>query len=248
MKAFSRLIVTLLLIAAFLSNVMPCGPGYTTPLFDTTSAPENPYNDYAAGRLGIVKTTYSRSVLYAAYRYDWDGELIEAWDKLHGRTEYQYDPVGQLVAMVPEKARGELFRHDPAGNLFEASTGAKAREYGKGNRLLQRGDTAYAWDDDGRLVEKVVKEPATGRERRWQYRWNGAGLLAAATGPDGTVVEMTYDPFARRLQKRVSRPATSGGKPSPIALTRFVWDGDVLVHEIRRAPRVGGDPVVEERT
>jgi RHS repeat-associated protein len=183
-----------------------------------------------------------------AYRYDWDGELIEAWDKQHGRTEYQYDPVGQLMAMVPEKARGELFRHDPAGNLFEASTGAKAREYGKGNRLIQRGDTAYSWDGDGRLAEKVVKDPATGGERRWQYRWNGAGLLSGATGPDGTVVELTYDPFARRLQKRVSRQAANGGRPVPIATTRFVWDGDVLVHEIRRAARAGGDPVVDERT
>ncbi len=164
-------------------------------------------------------------------------------------TTYQYDPVGQLVAMVPEKARGELFRHDPTGNLFEASVGAKAREYGKGNRLVRRGDTAYAWDGDGRLIEKVVKDPATGSEQRFRYRWNGAGLLEAATAPDGTLVELMYDPFARRLQKRVSRHAAGEGRPTLVALTRFVWDGDVLVHEIRRSARASGDPVVvEERT
>lgn len=69
MKAFSRLIVTIILISAFLSNALPCGPGYISPLFDTNTAPENPYSDYAAGRLGIVKPKFHRSVLYAAYRY-----------------------------------------------------------------------------------------------------------------------------------------------------------------------------------
>ena len=69
MKSFIRFAVSLLLLLAFLSNALPCGPGYVTPLFDTTSAPEHPYTDYAAGRLGIVKPTFHRSVLYAAYRY-----------------------------------------------------------------------------------------------------------------------------------------------------------------------------------
>ncbi len=181
-----------------------------------------------------------------AYRYDWDGELIESWDQQHGRTEYQYDPVGQLLAMVPEKARGEVFRYDPAGNLFESGAGAPERVYGKGNRLERRGNTTYTWDDDGRLVAKVVRGPAG--EQRWKYRWNGSGLLQAATGPDGTVVEFGYDPFARRVDKRVSKPTAVGGKPVPMTRTRFVWDGDVLVHEIAEAAQAGGDPVVEVKT
>jgi RHS repeat-associated protein len=183
-----------------------------------------------------------------AYRYDRDGELIEAWDRQHGRTEYQYDPVGQLVAMVPEKARSEMFCHDAAGNIFESGAAAPTREYGKGNRLVRRGNTIYAWDGEGHLVEKVVKDSATGRTQRFCYRWNGAGLLEALTAPDGTLVEFTYDPFARRLSKRVSRRVGGAGNPVPVAVTRFVWDGDVLVHEIRRTALAGGDPVVEELT
>src|SRR5260221_8470660 len=69
MKCFSRFVVSLLLLFVFLANTLPCGPGYVTPLFDTTSAPEDPYTDYAAGRLGIIKPTFHRSVLFAAYRY-----------------------------------------------------------------------------------------------------------------------------------------------------------------------------------
>ena len=46
------------------------------------------------------------------------------------------------------------------------------------------------------------------------------------TKPDGTVVEFSYDAFSRRMQKRVSRPSRAGGRPVPVSLTRFVWDGD----------------------
>jgi hypothetical protein len=69
MKNLARLTSTFLIVVTFLSNALPCGPGYTSPLFDTTSAPENPWTEYAAGRLGIVKPTFHRSVLIASYRH-----------------------------------------------------------------------------------------------------------------------------------------------------------------------------------
>ncbi len=70
MKTLARLVVSLLMMfALLLSAVMPCGPGYISPLFDTTKAPEDPFTDFAAGRLGIIKPTYRRSVLFAAYRW-----------------------------------------------------------------------------------------------------------------------------------------------------------------------------------
>ena len=69
MRVCSRFSVALFLVLAFLSNALPCGPSYITPVFDTSSAPEDPYTDFAAGRLGIIKPTFHRSVLFAAYRY-----------------------------------------------------------------------------------------------------------------------------------------------------------------------------------
>jgi len=32
------------------------------------------------------------------------------------------------------------------------------------------------------------------------------------------------------------------------SVTRFLWDGFSLAHEIREAAVAGGDPIVEERT
>lgn len=69
MNLISRFSVSLLLVAVLLSNALPCGPAYVTPLFDTHAAPDNPYVDFAAGSLGIVKPTYRRAILFAAYRY-----------------------------------------------------------------------------------------------------------------------------------------------------------------------------------
>jgi len=182
-----------------------------------------------------------------AYRYSPDGELCEALDAARGRTTFKYDPVGQLLEMVPAQARAELFRFDPRGNLHEAEPGAPARVYGPGNRLLQKGATRYRWDDDGRLIEKRTPQPNGAPDEVWRYAWNAAGLLAEVERPDGMRVRFAYDPFARRVEKELLRPAP-GARLERISRTRFVWDGDVLAHELTERAEAAGDPVVEQRT
>jgi RHS repeat-associated protein len=91
---------------------------------------------------------------------------------------------------------------------------------------------AYRWDEEGRLVEKRVRDGQ--QEAVWIHAWNGAGLLAAVTTPEGTLVEFEYDPFARRVRKTVSRPEGPHGTRVLLSETRFIGDGDVLVHEITR--------------
>ncbi len=179
---------------------------------------------------------------YTTYQYDLDGELIEKNDLRRGKTEYRYDPVGQLLASVPAKAREEVFRYDPAGNIYEAGDKDPQRRYGRGNRLLQKGNTQYEWDGDGRLSCK--REITESGERVWQYGWNGAGLLQKVDTPDGKHVEFSYDPFARRIEKRVAE--TEGDRVFGTT-TRFVWDGDALAHEVRRRAVENGDEIVDER-
>ncbi|WP_437585606.1 RHS repeat-associated core domain-containing protein [Sorangium sp. So ce1000] len=184
-----------------------------------------------------------------AYRYDPVGELGASWDQRRGWTSYQYDPVGQLLARVPEQARAEVFRYDPAGNSHEAGEDAAPREYGRGNQLVRKGNTLYRWDTEGRLAEKRVDDPETGARRAWSYTWNLAGLLESVTMPDGERIEFRYDPFDRRVEKRMGKaPASSLQAFRPHSVTRFVWDGDVLVHEISRRAQAEGDPVVEVKT
>lgn len=176
-----------------------------------------------------------------AYGYDADSNIVDRWEGGRGAAAYRYDPVGQLVAMVPEKAREVVFRYDAAGNMYEGGASAPARRYGPGNRLERRGDRTYRWNDAGQLV--AAEAPgATGEPQAYRYEWNASGLLSRVHTPGGDVVEMTYDPLARRIEKRVVR-----GR-DVVRTTRFVWDRDNLVHEITREAAAQGDPVVQERT
>lgn len=115
----NRYIATISLILALLSSALPCGPGYTTPLFDTTKAPENPWSQYAAGRLGIVKPTFHRSVLIAAYRHIAGNglsgaeqqALIDVWTAEIKNKDHGDDTVDDVVqAWV--KIRKEVFEKE----------------------------------------------------------------------------------------------------------------------------------------
>ena len=172
-----------------------------------------------------------------SYGFDADGQLVAKSDRHLGLTRFEYDPIGQLIAAIPEKTRAQAFRYDPTGNLHEVD--GPPREYGRGNRLLRRGTTEYIWDDEARLVEK--REHA----KVWRYAWDGAGLLRQVEDPDGKRIEFSYDPFARRVEKRVS--VRDGLAWTLETRSRFVWSGDALVHEVRRSAAASDDPVVEER-
>ncbi len=106
MKHLRPLFATLVLLVTAVTSVLPCGPGYVSPVFDNQRAPESPYRDFAAGNLGIVKPTYRRMVLIAAYRYLNGGgfsdpeqkALIEFWEaEINNKS---YDRTDELDAAV----------------------------------------------------------------------------------------------------------------------------------------------------
>src|SRR5215213_9615069 len=69
MKNFAALLSSLLLIALSVNPIFACADSSITPVFEYKYAPENPYENFAAGKIGILKPTYRRVVLFAAYRY-----------------------------------------------------------------------------------------------------------------------------------------------------------------------------------
>lgn len=126
MNFISRLVVTVVLIATFLSSALPCGPGYISPLFDTASAPENPYSDFAAGRLGIVKPKFNRSVLYAAYRHIAGGgmsrpeqqAIIDIWRSEIDNKDFPDDTIDEVVkAWVEQRKKVEL-KEEKAPDIY----------------------------------------------------------------------------------------------------------------------------------
>ncbi|MEP6945953.1 MAG: hypothetical protein ABJA02_08555 [Acidobacteriota bacterium] len=113
MKSISRFAVLLVILFVLLTNALPCGPGYVTPIFVTTSAPENPYANFAAGRLGIVSSGYRRSLLLAAYKYinggsftpDEQKALVELWKSDIDRNYNVTDDISPVLKAWVEKRK-----------------------------------------------------------------------------------------------------------------------------------------------
>ena len=105
MKNTFRFLVSTLLIFSFFVSVLPCGPAFLTPVFEYKYAPENPFENFAAGKIGILKPSYHRSVLFAAYRYLNGGSfsaeeqkaLVEVWNADFNNRDYQNDDVSEAV-------------------------------------------------------------------------------------------------------------------------------------------------------
>lgn len=127
---------------------------------------------------------------------------------------------------------------DFVGNLFETPD-KKDRKYGAGGKLLEDLDCFYHYDDEGNLIFREFKQlQATGvrfdrkrmeKERGirclatgtgWLYEWSSNGMLKKVIRPDGRPVEFRYDALGRRTAKQYF------GK-----VTRWVWDGNVPIHE-----------------
>jgi RHS repeat-associated protein len=155
-----------------------------------------------------------------AVGYQWspNDRLHTLIDSTRGPTRYHHDTRGYLAAAEYPDGTRELRMPDAVGNLFRTETRTD-RKYGPSGELLwmrdDRGETHFTYDLEGNLLTK--REPDGGT---WHYAWNGAGRLREVTRPDGTAVTFQYDAFARRIAKSYRGETT-----------RWVWDGDVPLHE-----------------
>lgn len=132
MKISFRSLVSLFLILAFLGNVLPCGPAFVTPVFEYKYAPENPFENFAAGKIGIVKPTLHRSVLLAAYRYvngggltyDEQKGLVEAWKADFSNEDFRTEDVNGAVKAWLERRKEVFEDEEKAPEIYTE------REYG----------------------------------------------------------------------------------------------------------------------
>ncbi|SUB89292.1 Cell wall-associated polypeptide CWBP200 [Porphyromonas macacae] len=138
----------------------------------------------------------------------------DSWDNLF-RADYRGGSEVESIYKAP----------DALGNLFRTEE-RKDRKYGKGGRLLEDRKFAYRYDGEGNLVLKSRLRPDDGdeapqwQEGDWAYEWQGNGMLKSVKRPDGEVVSFEYDPLGRRISKTYKDRTT-----------RWVWDGNVPLHE-----------------
>lgn len=155
--------------------------------------------------------TQSRS-----YQWGVNDRLKAIIDDDKGRFEFEHDALGNLAGATYPDGTKELRMPDAVGNLFRTKDRTD-RKYGPAGQILKAEGTTFSYDPEGNLINKTR---ANGD--RWTYEWNAAGMLARVIRPDGQVVSFTYDALGRRIAKRYRRH-----------LTRWVWDGNVMLHEWR---------------
>jgi RHS repeat-associated protein len=159
-----------------------------------------------------------KQVSAKSYTWETNDRLKKIVDALRGPITFAHDNLGNLTGAVYAKSKMDLRMPDAVGNLFKTAD-RKDRRYGPAGQLLESlskaGITRYTYDPEGNLVRKTLPDGS-----QWKYEWDAAGMLAKVIRPDGKTVEFGYDALGRRVWKKYQ------GKT-----TKWIWDGDVPVHE-----------------
>lgn len=149
------------------------------------------------------------------YQWDVNDRLKQIKDE-KGVTKFEHDAWSNLAKTIFPNGEEQLRNPDAVGNLYK-SADRKDRVYAKGGQLKKANGWEYNYDAEGNLIEKKHIGGDT-----WKYYWNDAGMLVKVIRPDKTEVTFSYDALGRRLSKQYKN-----------TITKFVWDGNVPLHEYK---------------
>lgn len=182
---------------------------------------ENEFTYDKAGRVAGQRTSRMGSTqLHKRYHWGINDKLRRIHDLVdHSWQDFEYDAVGNLVQSLTGGGTEDNYFRDDIGNIFQ-KTDRSDRKYDKGGKLISKGTTQYSYDEEGNLIKKSAAKGD------WTFQWNGNGSLKEVLRPDGNSVAFEYDALGRRTAKMFQ------GK-----LTRWVWDGNVPLHEWKYPPK-----------
>ena len=173
-----------------------------------------------------------RTLLDKSYLWGDNLRLLQALDTINHRSvRYDYDTFGSLSGAVYDDGSCQWRNPDAMGNVYD-SPDRTDRSYGRGGQLREDKKWRYYYDSQGNLVLKTMRRSGPSLETgmrdeflAWQsgdyaYTWQGNGMLRSVTRPDGKTVTFRYDALGRRIEK------VFDGR-----VYRYLWDGDVILHE-----------------
>ena len=169
----------------------------------------------------------AKGVVQRFKKYTWDtnNRLTSVLDALsQGSTRFKYDALDNLA--FAQYADNSIIHRttDDAGNIYESKKKTD-RRYSAAGALLESEKYLYKYDDEGNLISKTDKIT----HKKTRFAWYANGLLKKVIRPEQTV-EFTYDVFHRRIRKLVKNMA-GHGKADKGTVTKWVWDGNVPLHE-----------------
>ena len=151
-------------------------------------------------------------------------------------AEFDYDVVGTLAAARYDEVDILYKLPDRIGNIYPDRFGKEAT-YERGGRRKEDKEWTYHFDGEGFLTQRVSKTESIERYdwiRRkllvepltWTYEWDGTGQLVRVKNNDKVNLRFEYDALGRRTAK-----INAYGKAEQHTITRFLWDGNVPLHE-----------------
>ena len=164
----------------------------------------------ADGKLLRQEIAESAVITSRRYAYDAAGNLVGRADARTGTSVLAVDPVDRVVRQEGPGDREIALSYDPAGDILRAGSETPTG----GSRVARHGDTRYEIDAAGNAIRRVDPRGTT------RLSWDGANRLAGSENADDVVSTYGYDALGRRVFKRVGNQ-----------LTRFYWDGEVLLAE-----------------
>lgn len=167
----------------------------------------------------IVKNN-GREQRNRVYSWDVNSKLKRITNNLTNKaTGFTYDAFNSLAAAQYEDGSYDYKLPDEVGNLYRTEN-KNDQEYGKSGKLLRSGATTYYYDEEGNLIKKDAPEGL------WHYQWEAGGMLQSVLKPNKTNINFEYDALGRRTAKIVQ-----SSKLAENNITRWVWDGNVPLHE-----------------
>ncbi len=162
------------------------------------------------------------------YRWGINDQLLSITNTLSNTsTTFGYDQTGNLQFAKYNGWETLYKMPDAIGNLFK-SKNQNDRTYNKGGQLKKDDKAAYDYDAEGNLIRKTVfKADNSKHVGEWFYQWYGNGMLKTVTTPKRKQITFEYDALGRRTAKIVSSPLAG----QEASITRFIWDGNVPLHE-----------------
>ncbi|MBU3082279.1 RHS domain-containing protein [Acinetobacter baumannii] len=154
---------------------------------------------------------YLQYQAHRKYHYDKNYLLSQVEDSRLGKLNYQYDPIGRLIA-AQSLHKTESFNFDPAGNLIDSDSVLSPAQI-KNNLIKGYKGKHYQYDAQGNVTEIIQAG------KNLKLTWDNQNRLIRSDN-NGLVTEYGYDVFGRRLYKKTAR-----------ALTLFGWDGDLMIWE-----------------
>jgi hypothetical protein len=132
MKKLVKFLSSFLLIVLLFNSIYACGPSYLSPIFEYEHAPDDPFENFAAGKIGILKPTYRRVVLVAAYRYlngggfsqDEQKSLVDVWNAEFNNKSFTQDDISETVKSWVEKRKSVVGKEAKTPEIYVE------REYG----------------------------------------------------------------------------------------------------------------------